>query len=117
MRICKGDLEPKSKVCNYPTTIVPQLWPRLKLERQVVMPDSSYRVKHNTTKPRKYTAFTLEVWLTFNSRAQSRILSYWWGEEGQSKPCRNLGGFGGMLPQENFEKLYVNVLNFGEILL
>jgi len=33
---------------------------------------------------------------------------------GQSKLCRNLGGSGGMLPQ-NFENLDVNVLNFSQI--
>ena len=30
----------------------------------------------------------------------------------QSKPCRNLGVSRGMLPQENFENLGVNFLNF-----
>ena len=34
---------------------------------------------------------------------------------GQSKPSWNLGGSGGMLPQENFENFGVNVLNFNQI--
>ena len=37
--------------------------------------------------------------------------------EGRSKSLRILRGSGGMLPQENFENLDVNILNFGEILL
>ena len=37
--------------------------------------------------------------------------------EGQSKSLWILRGSGGMLPQENFENLGVNILNFGEILL
>ena len=36
--------------------------------------------------------------------------------EGRSKPLRILGGSGGMLPQESFKNLGINI-NFGEILL
>ena len=46
-------------------------------------------------------------------RAQPRILT----QRGLSKLLRILEGSGGMLPQEKFESLGVNILNFGEILL
>ena len=48
-------------------------------------------------------------------RTQPRILS--WGGGGQSKLLQILGVSGGMLPQESFENLGINIVNFGEILL
>ena len=56
----------------------------------------------------------LKVCLCNTGRAQPRILMQ---RGGGSKSLRIIGGSGGMLPQENFENLGVNILNFGEILL